>query len=101
MTGRRNEAHVQRDDVALFEKRFLAGRGGIAIGACLLERRRPRPYHHFHPEGFSVARNDAADPAIATDAERLVAQRVADADLPFAGLERRHLLGNLAHGGKH
>src|SRR5262249_36217817 len=34
---------------------------------------------------------------IAVNAERLAAQRMADADLPFAGLDRRHLLRDRAH----
>src|SRR5881397_1671937 len=46
---------------------------------------------------FAVAGDDGADPPIAIDAERLAAQGMADADLPFAGLERRHLLRDGAH----
>jgi len=32
------------------------------------------------------------------DAERPAAQAVADTDLPLAGAQREHLLGNLTHG---
>ena len=92
-----DQAHVQRDDVAFLEERLLAARGGVAVGARLRQRRLARPHQHVHAERLAVARDDAADPAVAVDAERLAAQRAADADLPLAGLERRHLLRNLPH----
>src|SRR5262249_15645299 len=46
-------------------------------------------------ERLAIARDRRADAAIAENAQRLRAQRRADADLPLAGLERRHLLGKL------
>ena len=61
---------------------------------------RPRPDHDVHAEGAAVACDRGADPAIAENAERLVAQRGADADLPVAGLERGHLLRDLPERGK-
>ncbi len=76
----------------------FARRGRVAVGARGLERLRARPHQHVHAERASIAGDHAADAAVAIDAEGFVAQRRADADLPFAGFERRHLLRNLAHG---
>ena len=50
---------------------------------------------------YLMVGDDPADPPVAVDAERLVAKRCPDAGLPAAGLQRRHLLGDLAHRGKH
>ena len=55
-----------------------------------------RPSHDVHAERLAIPRHRRADAAIAEDAERLFAQRHANADLPFAGLERGHLLRKLA-----
>ena len=94
------QAHVQRKHVASFEEISLAGGGLVAVGAGLRECRLARPYQHVHPERLAVAGDDGPDPPVTIDAERLAAQRMADADLPFAGLERRHLLRNGAHRGQ-
>src|SRR5712692_7106216 len=96
-----DQAHVQGDDVAFLEERGLAARGQVTVGAGALERRRARPYRDLHSERLAVAGNDAADPAIAEDAEGLAPQRCAHADLPAAGLERGHLLRDLAHRRQH
>src|SRR6478735_8800764 len=55
-----------------------------------------RPSHDVHAERLAIPRHRRADAAIAEDAERFFAQRHANADLPFAGLERGHLLRKLA-----
>src|SRR5215469_13680002 len=60
-----------------------------------LKRRIARPGHDVHAKRLAVTRDRRADAAIAKDAKRLVAQGSADADLPLAGLERRHLLRQL------
>ena len=75
----------------------LLRRHGVAVRARLRERLRPRPCHDVHAERLAVAGDRAADPPVAVDAQRLAAQRGADADLPGARLERRHLLRDLAH----
>ncbi|MEZ5395068.1 MAG: hypothetical protein R2724_19915 [Bryobacterales bacterium] len=51
---------------------------------------------HAHAESPTVAGDNASDTAIAVDPESLPAQRVSDADLPFPGPERRHLLRDLS-----
>ena len=51
------------------------------------------------PNASRIPRH-AADAAVAVDSQRLSAQTVADADLPFARLERGHLLRDLAHRGE-
>ncbi len=92
---------MQRDDVRLSEERLLAGSGGVAVGARLRQRRLARPYQHVHAEGAAIACDHTADAAVAEDAERLVAHGRAHAALPMAGLERSHLLGDLAHRRQH
>ena len=93
-----DQAHVQRDDVAVLEERLLARRGGVAVPARAEARRFARPDEHLHPESLSVSRHDGADPAVAEDSQRLSAHCAADAGLPLSGLEGSHLLGDLAHG---
>jgi hypothetical protein len=51
-----------------------------------------------HAERLAIARNRRADAAIAENAECLVSQRGSHTDLPVAGLERCHLLRQLARG---
>ena len=92
-----HQPHVQRDDVAVREERVLARGGSVAVRPRPRQRRLARPHQHRHAERLAVVGNDAADAPVAVDAERLAAQRVADADLPCAGLERGHLLRDLAH----
>src|SRR5579885_1234733 len=92
---------MQRNGVTGFEERLLAWRCRVAVGARLVAAARPRPDQNIHAEGAAVAGDHTADTAIAVDAERLAAQRRADADLPSARLQRCHLLRNLAHRGKH
>jgi hypothetical protein len=92
---------MPRDHVAIGKERRLARRALVTFRHRPGERLFARPHHDPHAEGAAIARDHAADPAIAVDAERLVMQRPSDADLPFAGLERRHLVGNLPHRGDH
>src|SRR5207249_8379945 len=54
-----------------------------------------------HPERLPVPCDHAADPAVAVDAERLPAERVADADLPRPRLEGGDLLRKLTHCREH
>ena len=103
--GRRDDAarridqpHVQRDDVALGEERLLAGGDGEAVLLGARARRLARPHHDRHAERLGVVGDRAGDAPVAVEAERAAAQGVADADLPPAGLERGHLLRDLAHG---
>ena len=93
-----DQAHVQRDDVALLEERLLARRGGVTVRARTQPRRFARPDEHLHAESLSVPRHDGADPAVAEDSQRLSAQRAADAGLPVSGFEGSRLPGDLAHG---
>jgi hypothetical protein len=58
------------------------------VAARLVERALARPNQDVHPESFAVTRDDAADPAVAVNAERFAAQAVADANLPLCRLER-------------
>jgi hypothetical protein len=95
---RRHQPHVQRDDIAGFKKFRLAAGRRVAIGARPRQRRIACPRHDIHTEGLAVTRDRRADAAIAKHAERFIAQGRADADLPFAGLERDHLLRQLARG---
>ncbi len=93
-----DEPHVQRDDVALFVEVFSAGGHRVSVGSRALLRGLARPDQDVHAERTSVAGDGGADPSVAVDAERLLAQRVSDADLPASFLKRAHLLGDLAHG---
>jgi hypothetical protein len=93
-----DEAHVQRDDIALDEERGLARRHGVAVAAGALARVGACPHQHLHTERFAVAGDDTADPAVAVDPERLAPQRVADADLPCPCLYGGNLLRDLPHG---
>ena len=93
---RRHQPHVQRDDIASLEKFRLAARRRVSARARPRERFLACPSHDVHAERLAIARHRGADAAIAEDAERLFAQRHANADLPFAGLERGHLLRKLA-----
>src|SRR5262249_21689849 len=77
----------------------LAARGRVSVGARPGKRRLARQRRHVHAERLAVARDGGADAAITEDAERLSAQGRSDADLPVAGLERRHLLGKLLRRG--
>ena len=51
-------------------------------------------------ERVAVAGDDRPDAPVAEDPEGLAVQRAPHTGLPGAGLERRHLGGNLAHGGQ-
>src|SRR5581483_10763050 len=93
-------AHMQADDVALLEKRLLVRGRGVAFDARLYHRGLARKELNLHAEGLAVAGNDAADPAVTENAERLAAQSRADAELPMARLQRGHLLRNLPRGGE-
>ncbi len=73
----------------------------MTVGARPLKRRLARPHLYLHAERLAISGDDGSDPAVAIDAERLVAQRVTDADLPMAGLQRRHLLRYRAHRRQH
>ena len=57
-----------------------------------------RPHLHPHAERLAVARHRPADPAVAEYAQGSCRAGLADSDLPVAGLERRHLLRDPAHG---
>ena len=71
MCARRlDEAHVQRDHVALLEEFFLA-RGDAQPRAERPRARPPGPNHDLHPERLAVARHRAGDAPVAVDAERL------------------------------
>ncbi len=96
-----HEAHMQRDHVAGIEEALLVRRRGPAVRLRPRQRVRPRPDKHVHPERSSVAGDHRADAAVTVDSQRLASQRVADADLPMAGLHRRGLLGNLPHRRQH
>src|SRR5580692_5529655 len=78
---------MQRDHVACGEELLFARRRRVAIGARLCERLRARPHENTHAKRPAVAGHDAADAAIAVNAERLAAQRRTDADLPLPGFE--------------
>ena len=76
-------------------------RGRVAVGHRALARRLARPDQHPHAERPAVAGHGRADPAVAVNAQRLAAQRVADA----RSARRRacsdgHLLRQLALGGE-
>jgi len=68
-----------------------------AVDCGALARCHSCPDEHPHAEGLPVTGNGPADAAIAVDAERLAAQRVADADLPAPGAQRGDLLRDLPH----
>ena len=85
-----DQPHVQRQHIAALEEGELARRHQMTLGLGANQRIRPRPDHDIHAEGAAVACDRGADPAIAENAERLVAQGGAHADLPGAGLERGH-----------
>ena len=72
-----DQPHVQRDARRSARRTpALLRATGIAVGPRLRHRLRlARPDQHVHAEGLAVARDDAADPAVAVDAERLAAQR--------------------------
>src|ERR1700722_9534893 len=92
---------MQRQHVALFEEFRLAGGGRVAIGTGFRQRRLPRPDQDVHAERLAVTGDHRTDPAVAIDAERFAAQRLADADLPLARLQRRHLLRYRTRGGEY
>ena len=92
------QSHVQGDHIACFEERALTLCRRIAIATRTLQRCLARPHQNIHPEGSSVACYRRANPSISVDSQRLVAEAVADPDLPSAGAKREHLLGNLTHG---
>jgi len=85
------------DHVALLEELLFAGRDHEPVAAGAFARRLAPPHDHTHAECHAVTRDDRADPAVAVDAEQLVAQALADADLPASSPERRHLLRYLTH----
>ena len=95
VAGFLDQPHVKRQHVAALEERKLARGHEMAFGLGANHRVRPRPDHDIHAESLAVARDRRTDPAVAENAERLVAQGRADPDLPVAGLERGHLLGDL------
>src|SRR5207249_1782549 len=86
---------------ALREERLLAGRRGVTVAPRALARAAARPHPHVHPERLPVPCDHAADPAVAVNAERLPAERVADAYLPGPRLEGGDLLWKLAHCREH
>ena len=86
--------------MAFFEERFLVGRCAVTIRPRRRQRSFARPYQHFHAERLAEARHHAADAAIAIYAERFAAHAVADVHLPFARLQRGHLLWNLPQRGQ-
>ncbi len=92
-----NQAHVEREHVTIGKKLLLAARRRVPVAARADERAFARPNQDVHPESFAVTRNHAADPTVPVNSERFAAQVIADADLPLSRLERRHLLGHLAH----
>ena len=59
------------------------------------------PNEDPHSKRVAVPGDDAADPSVAVDPERLASHRMADADLPVTGLERRHLGRQLPHRREH
>ena len=70
-----DQPHVQAEHVAALEEGELARRRQVALGLGAHQRGRPRPDHDIHAERLAVAGDGGADPAVAVDAERLVAQR--------------------------
>src|SRR4029078_3838024 len=72
-----DEPHVQRDDVASLEERLFARGNRVSVLPGARERRLPWPDPDVHAERLAVPRDRGADPAVAIDAERLAAQRVA------------------------
>src|SRR5665213_1032886 len=88
---------MQRNDIGPFVERRLAGRDAVTVDCGACAGRLTRPDKNVHTEGATNARDHAADTSVAMNAERLAAQRVADTNLPLAGLQRRHLLWDVAH----
>ena len=95
-TRRRDQAEVQRDDVARLKQIRLAGGCRIPVRARPGPGGLPAPHEDAHAERPAVAGHHHADPAVSEDAQRVAAQRVSDADLPVPGFEGRHLLRDLA-----
>ena len=91
---------MQRNDVGVLVELGLGGCRGVAVGGGARTGRVACPDQDLHAEGAAVAGDYAADAAVAVNAERVAAQRVANADLPLAGLQRRHLLRDLPHRGE-
>ena len=77
-----DQPHVQRDDVAVLEERILARRRQRDRPASPAPGGLARPHHHIHAERPAIVGNDAGNAAVAVEAERVSAQRIADADLP-------------------
>ena len=88
---------MKREHVTLRKKLVLVARRRESVTARPVERALARPNQNLHPESFAVTRNDTADPTVPVNSKRFAAQVIADADLPLSRLERRHLLGHLAH----
>ncbi len=88
---------MQGDDVAFGEELLFARRGRVAVGARFFERIRPRPHQNVHAERPAVTGHNAANATVAVNAERLAAQRLADADLPLSRFEGGDVLRNKTH----
>src|SRR5690349_20160946 len=98
VAGRIDETHVEGNDVALSEEVGLAVGDGEAFLARTLARGLAGPHQDVHAEGAAIAGDDMGNAAPTVETVRLAAQCRANTDLPAPGLERRHLLGNLANG---